>query len=331
LLAAMKRLLLFLTLAAFLLDGSALAASRKQVPESKRIRVLLNTTATVEGEEYKLGEIARLEGEDFKAIDRLLQIVIGRSPLPGRQLTVTQSLINSRLRAKRFDTNRLEFPGLESTSIQRLSTRIPGEDIDQVVLDHIRKANPDSDIKPRLLASSRDLFLPRGDISYEIQERGSHRKEGGYRTYEVHFSVEGKLVQKIPVRTYLKVYKEVYVAKHEIRPEAVVQESDLLTVRRTVDRMPQNYVTDKKQLVGKIATRHINPKEVLKGSSFSAPPLVKVGDRLLIVYETANLLLSVQGVSMAKGHLGERIPVRNAESKMVVYAQVKSRNLVQVN
>lgn len=327
----MMRLLLFLTLAAFLLDGSALAAPRKQVPESKRIRVLLNSTATVEGEKYRLGEIARLEGEDFKAVERLSQIVIGRSPLPGRRLTVTQSLIRSRLRSGRFDVNRLEFPSLESTTIQRLATRIPGEDIDQVVLEHIRKTNRNSDIKPRLLASSRDLFLPRGDISYEIQERGTHRKEGGYWTYEVLFSVDSKLVQKVPVRTYLKVYKEVYVAKHEIRSETVVQESDLLAVRRTVDRMPQNYVTDKQQLVGKIATRHINPKEVLKGSSFSTPPLVKVGDRLLIVYETPNLLLSVQGVSMAKGHLGERIPVRNTESKMVVYAQVKSRNLVQVN
>ena len=327
----MTRLLLCLTLVAFLLDGSALAASRKPVPESKRIRVLLNTTATVEGDEYRLGEIARLEGEDFKAVERLSQTVIGRSPLPGRQLTVTQSLINSRLRAGRFDVNRLEFPGLESTTIQRLATRILGEDIDQVVLEHIRRANTNSDIKPRLLASSRNLFLPRGDISYEIQARGTYRKEGGYRIYEVLFSVDGKLVQKVPVRTYLKVYKEVYVAKHEIRSEAVVQESDLLAVRRTVDRMPQNYVTDKQQLVGKIATRHINPKEVLKGSSFSTPPLVKVGDRLLIVYETPNLLLSVQGISMAKGHLGERIPVRNTESKMVVYAQVKSRNLVQVN
>ena len=327
----MTRLLLFLTLAAFLLDGSALAASRKQVPESRRIRVLLNTTATVEGAEYRLGEIARLEGEDFKAVERLSQTVIGRSPLPGRQLTVTQSLIRSRLRAGRFDTNRLEFPGLESTTIQRLAIRIPGGDIGQVVLDHVRKTHTNSDIKPRLLTSSRDLFLPRGEISYEIRERGTHRKEGGYRTYEVLFSVDGKLVQKVPVRTYLKVYKEVYVAKHEIRLDAVVEESDLLAVRRTVDRMPQNYVTDKKQLVGKIATRHINPKEVLKGSSFSTPLLVEVGDRLLIVYETPNLLLSVQGISMSKGRLGERIPVRNAESKTVVYAQVKSRNLVQVN
>ena len=67
----MTRLLLCLTLVAFLLDGSALAASRKPVPESKRIRVLLNTTATVEGDEYRLGEIARLEGEDFKAVERL--------------------------------------------------------------------------------------------------------------------------------------------------------------------------------------------------------------------------------------------------------------------
>ena len=34
---------------------------------------------------------------------------------------------------------------------------------------------------------------------------------------------------------------------------------------------------------------------------------------------------------MAKGHKGERIPVKNVNSKIVVFATVKTRNVVLVN
>jgi flagella basal body P-ring formation protein FlgA len=70
---------------------------------------------------------------------------------------------------------------------------------------------------------------------------------------------------------------------------------------------------------------------VIAGNSVVTPPIVKEGDRLTIVYETPNLLLSAQGVSLAKGRVGDRIPVRNVDSKTVVYAQVRDKNVVEVN
>jgi flagella basal body P-ring formation protein FlgA len=50
----------------------------------------------------------------------------------------------------------------------------------------------------------------------------------------------------------------------------------------------------------------------------------------MIVYETPLLRLTAPGISMSKGRMGEKIPVRNADSKLVVYATVQDENTVQV-
>jgi flagella basal body P-ring formation protein FlgA len=95
--------------------------------------------------------------------------------------------------------------------------------------------------------------------------------------------------------------------------------------------MPREYVTDKNQLIGKISNRTINPSEAINVNTVSTPPLVKSGDRLQIVFDTPFLRLSAPGISMAKGIKGERIPVKNLESKIVVFATIKTRNIVLVN
>ena len=73
------------------------------------------------------------------------------------------------------------------------------------------------DIKPRILAKTRDVFLPRGEVSYRILKKGRHLMEGGYQTYELEFSVDGKPMRKVPVRTYIKLYKDVVIAKDTIK------------------------------------------------------------------------------------------------------------------
>ena len=293
--------------------------------------MLLQETAVVENEKYELGEIARIDGADSRFIEKLQRAVIGQSPLPGRELTVTRSIILSRLRSRKIDTRRVHFPGAQSARIQRAALMIPGTDIDQTVLDHIRKTNRNSDIKPRLLAKSRDLYLPRGEVSYRIDLKGRHRKEGGYRTYEVVFSVDGKEIRKVPVRTYLKLYKEVVIARDTIKRDHIITGADLMKVRRNVDRMPSQYITSEADIIGRIASRAINPKEVISKNTVDPLPLVKPGDRLLIVYETPSLRLSAPGVSLQKGMRGERIQVRNLESRIVVYATVRDGSIVQVN
>ena len=321
--------ILFLLL--FFLFSEKVFSNEKIFAEKQQIKIFLPQSSVINTDKYQLGDIAQLEGEDSTLLDRLSKAVIGRSPLPGRKLTVTRSLILSRLRSHRVNIKRFVFPGSNATSIQRAALKISGNDIEQVVLNHIKESNIFSDFKPRLLAKIKDIFLPRGQVSYVITSKGNYKKEGGYRTFEIEFSVDGKVVRKVPVRTYLKIYKEVYVARNTIKRNHIIEESDLLKVRKNVDRIPRKYVTDKGKIIGKISTRTINPSESIQGNTIAEPPLVKTGDRLQIVYETPFIRLSAPGISLAKGIKGERIPVKNSDSKIVVFATVKTKNIVLVN
>ena len=101
--------------------------------------------------------------------------------------------------------------------------------------------------------------------------------------------------------------------------------------RRNVDRMPSKYVTDAQDILGKVASRAINPNEVIRETTVAAQPVVKSGDRLMIIFETPNLRLTAPGMSLQKGALGDRIQVRNLQSKILVYATVRDKNHVQVN
>ena len=315
----------------FLLNSGTAFSTGSNLVDEQQIKVFLPPSSVINSDEYRLGEIAQLEGEDVLLLEKISQTVIGRSPLPGRKLTVTRSLILSRLRSQKINIKRFVFPGSESSSIQRAALKITGRDIDQVVLKHIREANSNEDLKPRILAKTRDIFLPRGQVSYVITSKGKYKKDGGYRNYEVEFSIDGEAVRIVTVRTYLKLYKEVFIARDTIRRNQIIEESDLLKVRKNVDRLPREYVTDKDQLIGKISKRTINPSEAIRRNTVSAPPLVKSGDRLQIVFETPFLRLSAPGISMAKGRKGERIPVKNLDSKIVVFATVQTRNVVLVN
>ena len=314
----------------FIFAGTAFSEG-KNYSISQQVKILLPQSSVINSDEYTLGEIAQIEGENILMLDKLTEITIGRSPLPGRNLTVTRSLILSRLRSKGINVKHLDFPGFDTTVIQRAALKISGSDIEHVVLKHIKDTNKNLDLKPRLLAKIRDIFLPRGQVSYVISSKGKYKKEGGYRNYDVEFSINGNPVRTVSVRTYLKIYKEVYVARDTIKREQLIEESDLLKIRRNVDRIPREYVTDKDQLIGKITTRTINPSETISGNTLAIPPLVKSGDRLQIVYETPFLRLSAPGISLSKGRKGERIPVKNSDSKLVVFATVKTRNIVQVN
>ena len=311
-------------------QSKAYSAKKKVVPEEEKIRVFLPELSTVKGESYTLGEVARLEGEDPLLIEKLSQLTIGRSPVPGSSQVLTNALLQSRLRPHTKD-GQIVFSAATSTKVQRAALRVPGEDVDRAVLEYIKKEYSGQEIKPKLLSRSRDVFLPHGELIYEIKEQGKHKKEGGYRTYGVMFRIDEKLAKTISVRVYLKVYKDIYVAKDTIKKDHVIEEIHLQKVRRNIDRLPAAYITDKESVVGKIAKRVIGPREVLKSNVLETPPIIESGERLMIVYESPYLRLTAPGIALSKGGLGERIPVRNLESKTVVYAKIKTSKLVQVN
>ncbi len=308
----------------FGLTGQSLAKKIKGAAS-----VILQEQTTVNNLNYTLADIAKLEGE-ASFVAKIGGIQIGRSPLPGGSLTVTNSLILSKMR--RFvDVSQIEFPLKQRTVVRRSALQISGSDIDQAVLFHIQDQYPSENIKPRLLSKNRDIFLPKGELKYEVKLHGKYKKEGGYRTYKVEFFINNKLAKTVMSRIYLKIYKEVYVAKNDIGYNQVIKENDIEKVRLNVDRIPSHYVTDKSDLLGKQSKRPIAAGETLQTRTVEVQPIVKTGDKMSILYETELFRVSTVGVAMKHGRRGETIPVRNLSSKKIVQAKILSSNTVQVN
>ena len=162
---------LFLALLVFLFPLKGVPFENK-ISEAQQIKIFLPDSTVIDGDEYQLGEIAQIEGEDFSSLEKIRKIVVGRAPLPGRKLTVTSSLILSRLRSKKINTKNIIFPGSNSSIIQRAALKISGKDIEHVVLMHIEETHKNKDLKPRGLAKTKDIFLPRGQVSYVINSKG---------------------------------------------------------------------------------------------------------------------------------------------------------------
>jgi len=82
----MKNLWLLIgLLIGFALPVSAVEALSEE--DYDKIQVFLAETAAVSDEEYTLGEIAELQGNDPNLVDRIAGLKVGRSPLPGRNLS----------------------------------------------------------------------------------------------------------------------------------------------------------------------------------------------------------------------------------------------------
>ena len=129
----MKNLWLLIgLLIGFALPVSAVEALSEE--DYDKIQVFLAETAAVSDEEYTLGEIAELQGNDPNLVDRIAGLKVGRSPLPGRNLTVTRSLLLSRLRFHKVDIDKLVFPNNDTVKVYRAALKVPGKDIEEAVL-----------------------------------------------------------------------------------------------------------------------------------------------------------------------------------------------------
>jgi flagella basal body P-ring formation protein FlgA len=69
----------------------------------------------------------------------------------------------------------------------------------------------------------------------------------------------------------------------------------------------------------------------LRPDMVESPPLVKNGDRVRIVAESAGLRISAFGQVKQRGARGELIPVMNLDSNKVVHARVLDAQTVTID
>jgi flagellar basal body P-ring formation protein FlgA len=120
------------------------------------------------------------------------------------------------------------------------------------------------------------------------------------------------------------------VPTQTIYPGQAISAAQLEEVEVTNPNLTGDYASSISQVDGQISTRTLLPGRVIYVSALHAPYLVVRGSQILLVYADNGLRLSVTGIPLKDGSVGEMIQVRNADTGVTVAGIVMADGTVQV-
>jgi flagella basal body P-ring formation protein FlgA len=151
---------------------------------------------------------------------------------------------------------------------------------------------------------------------------------GGRNAVEVR--CEGGRPWSIYVTVDVARFAEVVVSTRGLARGAVIGANDVVLARRRITSARLDYLSDETTAVGRVATRAIGPDQILGAANVMLPRLVKRGDEVTIASVGSAISVRVRGQALKDGGLGERVSVRNLNSKRVVEGVVNADGMVVV-
>jgi flagellar basal body P-ring formation protein FlgA len=286
---------------------------------------------TVEKDEILLGEIAGIESEDRVLIRKLKNIVIGRSPLPGKSRYIGREFIKLRLKQSDIDLPEQALQIPEKIKVSRSFVEISREEIKKIVSDYIHGKEfwDKNNVRIINIQMTTLPLLPRGKITYKVIPPKMMQGMGTI-PLSILFLVDGEFYKKVKATVKIRIFKEVVVTGKPLGRYRTITQDDVYMQKMDITNLPNDIITNYKDVLGKRVRRNIWAKVVLRAEFIEFPPLVKRGDTVLIVAESENMKITALGEVRKSGRRGERVKVINLNSNKRIFARVIDENTVKV-
>jgi flagella basal body P-ring formation protein FlgA len=125
-------------------------------------------------------------------------------------------------------------------------------------------------------------------------------------------------------------FGKVLVADRFLPRGTIFTAADLRTERRDLTTLPGGYETVPANLIGKQLRCSLPSGAVISPQTVITPPLIKRGERVVILAHQAGMEISSSGIALQDVGLGEQLQVRNESSKQVIEGKVIAAQRIEV-
>jgi flagella basal body P-ring formation protein FlgA len=134
----------------------------------------------------------------------------------------------------------------------------------------------------------------------------------------------------VPVSGHIVRMIDIPVPARQIGRDEVIAKRDIRWVKLPADRVDSLVVTQEEALVGQTPRYMLRAGDPVRAGDVHAPLLVAKGSLVTMVYQTANMVITVRGKAVQDGAKGETIRVMNIQSKRELDAVVSSADTVVI-
>jgi len=132
----------------------------------------------------------------------------------------------------------------------------------------------------------------------------------------------------VPIR--ITLLKTVFIAKHPLMKGTRIKDTDIYQAEMDVQKLKQGYFTSSDELIDQVCKQNIIADSPFNPYNIELAKLVHKGEQVTISAAYEGLSVSMEGIAMDEGSLGEPIKVKNLSSKKIIEAQVSGRKMVKV-
>ncbi len=294
------------------------------------IEIRILPESIVYGEYYTLGDIAEFDGFDVESIQQLARLKIGKSPLPGHSHILSHGQVKRKVN-KSVSDRKINVALPPRPIISRASIKITKKQLEEIALKEIKQHYQDyEEVKIHIKTRLKDIYMPKGNATYEMKRIGETIQVGGYSTWALSLKLNGEEVKKIFIQTKIEVFDDVMMAKERIPKGKQIQKVDLVSIKKNVSREKVGFKSQSDLMVGQVARRDIYKNESIKKQLIGQPIIVKKGTPVRLIFKSKNLTLTNLVKALKSGKKGEVIPVRPIKGKRTIYATILDEKNVEV-
>ena len=160
----------------------------------------------------------------------------------------------------------------------------------------------------------RALILSEPQFRFQVVPQRA--KSLGPVSWEVHVITDTG-IQKVAISAMAKAWQEQIVLAKPISAKQLIREEDVVEKRALVDKIDDQPLLTRQQVVGNQSARDLKPGAVFTAKMVEPVPLARPGQFVTITLTTANVKVKTVARAMEAGSFGQTIRVKNEATKEI--------------
>ncbi|MEE8302696.1 MAG: flagellar basal body P-ring formation chaperone FlgA [Candidatus Tectomicrobia bacterium] len=295
------------------------------------LTISAQSAAVVQGPHITIGDIADVQADSPRTIAEIRSIIVGQSPPPGQERTLYGGYITTRLRQHGLRPQDFSIQAPTRIRVTRAFQRIESRHIEARVVDAIHANMPWKGQRTtiRALRGIQPVRLSPGSVNVEVSFP-TNTDFLGPTSFTVVFRVDGNSEHRLYGTALIEVSQELVTTARPLARHHVISEADLRWTRVNLARLPRRVLMKPEDIVGKRTKRPLQANAMIHAYEVEVLPLVRKGDVVKIIVESALLQISTMGEAIENGQHGETIRVKNLSSQRELRAVVVNKKTVKV-
>jgi len=300
--------------------------------------ISVRTSAAVTSSPVCIGNVASLSGGTAMLRARIEKLDLADRPTRGKTQPLARELISYRIQLAGIERKQFRVQGAAIVEISAAAS-LTEDDFLQAARDALvdRFTGRAADLVVSL-AQSTGIQPPdltsRDEVRLEAQVREPSEMPGRCRV-DVTVYVNGERLGMVSVLADVQVYQSVAVATRRIEAGEAFGDDNVRFERHVIESMSSCLTM--RDIAGRKARRTLTAGQVIPLSATDgtvtadSPLMVKSRDLVKIVARVGGLKVTTVGEAQQEGREGDRIRVRNVDSKKEVIGRVIGKDLVDVD